>query len=180
MIGYLKIGGALAAALLVAAVIMLGKRTAELTGRVRGHEACAASIKGYVEGGRQLDDRCRPEVKAAAEAKARAVQCDQALAARPENLFAARAACSTPVKTLLAQRDAAAADRDSLKAELAAERAGRVQAIARAEARAKGQAQRDTHVRRTISALPPAAGGLRSCDARCLRELAQAGGRARP
>ena len=96
------------------------------------------------------------------------VRCDAGLLGG--DLFAVDAACSTEVKTLLAQRVAETNRADSLDAALKRARADQAAAVARAEARALSQAERTARGQAAVSRAPRDDAGLVVCDAGCLRE----------
>lgn len=134
------------------------------------HRACVAALLpgNIIDAGRLCDPAISNDHAAAVMAKT----CDQALSARPENLAAARMVCSTAVKTLVTQRDAAIGERDSALGDLKTTRAGQAAAITRAEARIRTEAQRKIDAAQVVAAAPRDAAGLVVCNAVCLRERA--------
>lgn len=138
------------------------------------HARCEAAIKPDARLGADPRKLCSPIV---AERWARAVQaetCDVALSARPENRYGVASNCSTPVKTLQAQRDAAVGERDSARLETATLRSGQAAAIRRAESDARTQAERKARAAAIVQSAPRNAAGLVVCDADCLRGRSQA------
>lgn len=96
------------------------------------------------------------------------VRCDEALLGA--DLFAVDAACTTEVKTLLAQRDAESRRAESLDEALKRARADQAAAVSRAESRARTQAERTARGQAAVSAAPRDDAGLVVCDAGCLRD----------
>ncbi len=135
---------------------------------IAGHDACAAAVTNG-----ELDvsaSRCPPAVAAVHRAQVKAAACDAALAAG--DVFAVRAACSAPVKTVLAERDAARTERDDARADAARLRRDQAAAIARAEARGFAHAQRTHDLETRLEGdADPDDRGLARCDAECLQRL---------
>lgn len=118
---------------------------------------------------------CLDQVREQIGLARRAQACEAALlpSLRPETRFAMAQACGGGVKHLVAVADGAVADRADLTRQLAEQRAGEDQAIARAEARAARQQERDDHASKAIATAPRDAGGSIHCDADCLRQLGE-------
>lgn len=135
---------------------------------IAGHDACAAAV---AKGGLDVSaSRCPPAVAAAHRDQARSQICDAALTTG--DVFALSSACSTPVKTVVAERDGARTERDDARAEAGRLRRDQAAAIARAEARGRTQALRTHELETRLEGVPSSdAGGLRRCDADCLRNL---------
>lgn len=112
---------------------------------------------------------CPGPIAAAALAANRARACDAAFTAHPENTYGVAASCSTPVKTVQAERDVARAEAADLTAALNQERLGQDAAIARATAAASAQAERKARAAAALQAAPRDGDGLLVCDAGCLR-----------
>lgn len=113
--------------------------------------------------------RCSDAVAAVHLTARRAERCDRALTA--VDGFSIDAACSVPVKTMVAERDARTRERDGLQTALNDTRRGQAAAIASAEARGRTQTQRTDRVQADLSAAPRSDAGLGRCDAECLRRL---------
>lgn len=138
-----------------------------LRATIAGHEACVAAVAGFDP---VISAARCPAAVAAVHARAvRSERCDAALEAGDR--FAVDAACSTPVKTVVAERAAAVGERDNLQTLLARVRSDQAAAIARAEVRGRTQAQRTQSVQTRLDAAPRTDGGLGRCDADCLRDL---------
>lgn len=138
---------------------------------ISGHEACATAVADSDLTASAA--RCSDVVAAVHRRAVQAAVCDQAVASG--DLFVIRTACPTSIKTLLAQRDAATAERANLSDQLARTRADQAAAIARAETRGRTQTQRIQSVQTHLDAAPRADSGLGRCDADCLRQLAPGG-----
>lgn len=167
------LAGAAAVATLGAGWLAANARAEKFEARDRANAACLAAIGPDARADRRPETLCPPVI---AEHWARSVQaaaCDQVLTARPESLFAIRASCSTPVKTLLAQRDAAQGEVAALAAELKAERAGRAAAVNRAAADARVQSERKTRRETADARAPRDPSGRVVCGPDCLRERAR-------
>lgn len=153
-------GGLLAAGLLIAVLDWRSARSARAE-----LKQCVAAAKDQAK---PLDG-CQDHVAAAILSARRAAACDVAIDAI--DLYGQRMACSAPVKRQGAERDAAIAERDDARAQLADAERRTTAAIARAEARGTTLAQRTRDADATISRLPAGDGGLRTCDADCLRRI---------
>jgi hypothetical protein len=135
---------------------------------IAGHDACAAAVTNG-----ELDvstSRCPPAVAAAHRVQVKTRTCDAALASG--ETFVLRSACSTEVKTVVADRDAARIERDDARSDAARLRRDQGAALARAEARGFAQAQRTHDLETRLEGdADPTADGLARCDAECLRRL---------
>lgn len=138
-----------------------------LRATIGDYEACASAVTNADLVASAA--RCSTAVAAVHSRAVRAQRCDAGLAAGDR--FAIDAACSTPVKTLDAERTAATAERDNLTSLLARVRSDQAAAIARAEIRGRTQAQRTQSVQTRLDSAPRTDAGLGRCDADCLRDL---------
>lgn len=166
--------GALAAVSL-AGSLAINLRQAKAIG---DHKTCLAAMGPGARLGADPRKLCPPIV---ANRWARAVQaetCDAALIMRPENRYGVANNCSTPVKTLQAQRDAAVGERDTARGELTTLRSSQAAAIRRAQADAQSQAERKFRAALAVERAPRNAAGLVVCDAACLRQRTGGPGRA--
>ena len=143
-----------------------GREEGRLRAVIASHLACSAAVAGADPAASA--EACRPAVAARHLTAVRADRCDAALLAA--DLFAVEAACSTEVKTLLAHRQAETRRADSLMDTLKVERADQAAAIARAETRARTQAERKARADAAIAAAPRD-GDLLVFDAGRLRQL---------
>lgn len=159
------LGVALAASLMV--IQLKNAEERELRGVIAGWDSCAAEV----ETGRMVGEAsaCPPPIAAADLQARRSRRCDVALAAA--DAFAVEAACSTPVKTVVAERAARTGERDNLITLLAKVRSDQAAALARAETRGRTQTQRTDRVQSDLDAQPRTDAGLGRCDAECLRQL---------
>ncbi|MBI1408139.1 MAG: hypothetical protein GC145_18660 [Caulobacter sp.] len=162
---------------IISLIVMLAGGLAWQTGQAgkfraldKAHRACVAAIGPKARPDARPETLCDPAVAGHWAVSARAVACDQALSARPENTYGVRASCSTPVKTLQASRDAARHDLQGALDDLKAERAGRAAAIARAAATATATAQRKARRESLDQTAPRDPDGRQHCDAQCLRD----------
>ncbi len=122
----------------------------------------------------ELDKACTATLALAIRHAGQAHACDDGLKAVPEDTAEANAACSTPVKTVIAERDAAQTETNNLRDQLAAAASDRAAAVARATARADLTLKDLQHAQSVLDAAPRGADGLATCDAECLRRLSQA------
>lgn len=113
--------------------------------------------------------RCSGAVAAVHRQAVQAVACDAALTAGSR--FNLSTACTLPVRTLFAQRDAAETGRARLETTLAEVRRDQGAALARAEARGRSQTQRTQSVQTRLDSAPRTDAGLGRCDAECLQRL---------
>lgn len=157
----------------IGAGVIFGKNReeADLRAVLQGWEACgeAVATDAVTESVERL---CPAAIAEDVTGSRRTAACDQALL--EADLFAVRATCSTEVKTLLGQRDAETNRADSLAEVLSRTRADQAAAIARAETRARTEAERSARARTVIEGAPRGPDGLVDCDAGCLRDLAGA------
>lgn len=170
----LRLGGAIGGAALVAFMtwatvdrFSLADKLSDLRADVAGCERAAgdATLK--------LDD-CTDGVALGLDYARAASVCDAALDQPATGAFAIRQSCSAPVKRLIAERDARAAELASTRAALDQAQADQTAAVARAEARGAAQATRKERSDAAIQAAPGAGvsgSDRRSCDAECLRDL---------
>jgi hypothetical protein len=152
--------------LAVATASFFARQSAARGEVIADFKACVAAVEGRSEA-KPIAQVCKPPIAAAALAAAKAKACDEALPADP---FGAQAACTTPVKTVVAERDAARGDIIGLKAELKLTRDGQTAAIGRAESRARIEAERKAHAQDVVRRAPRDGDGLTVCDAGCMRE----------
>ncbi|MGH7027359.1 hypothetical protein [Brevundimonas sp.] len=163
----LSAGGLLSTAALLAVINAKNVEERGLRTSIAGHEACDRALDQQDP---SVSAKACPAPVAAVHRRAvQAATCDQALT--NGDLFALRSACSTPVKTLTAQRDAARTERDDANAALDQLRADQAGAIARAEARGRTQTQRIQSAQNDLASAPRNDAGLGRCDADCLRDL---------
>ena len=113
--------------------------------------------------------RCSDAVAAVHLTARRSERCDGALKA--SDGFSIDAACSAPVKQVVAERDARSRERNGLQTTLNELRRGQAAAIASAEARGRTQTQRTDRAEQDLADAPRTAAGLGRCDADCLRRL---------
>ncbi|ALL14277.1 hypothetical protein [Caulobacter henricii] len=139
------------------------------SGKVKQHRACLAALRSPQTGVEPVKV-CEPIIATSHQVAARSSACEAALAARPENIFGVRMACSAPIKSLFAQRDVAQAEAGHLAKALNDERLGRGAAIARAQLSATTQAERKARAAAAVQAAPRDGDGLIRCDAECVRE----------
>jgi hypothetical protein len=163
------VGTAGIAAVALGLVVAKSIEETRLRAVIAGHDACAAAVAN--DGLDVSASRCPPAVAAAHRDQLRARTCDAALAGG--ETFGMRSACSTPVKTVVAERDAARGERDRALTEIDRLRKDQSAAVARAEARGRAEAVRTHDLETRLegpSPLPDS--GLARCDAECLRRLA--------
>jgi hypothetical protein len=163
--------------LLLASVAMIGLlgtgivfKTVEerkLRDVIAGHEACSAAVTQSELAASAA--RCSEAVAAVHRRAVQAQACDAALTAG--DTYSVRAACSTEVMTVVADRDAKTAEVATLSISLAQVRRDQAAAITRAEARGRTQTQRTHRAEDALAQAPVTAGGLGRCDADCLRNL---------
>lgn len=162
----LQVAGLLMIALLSAAVVAKHREEGRLRTEIAAQASCLRDAGGTDPA---ASARSCPAPVAAQHRIARAsARCDQALLAA--DLFAVDAACSTEVKTLLAERQAESRRADSLADALGGARRDQAAAVTRAETRARTQAERNARGQAAVSAAPRDAAGLVVCDAGCLRD----------
>lgn len=118
----------------------------------------------------QPTGECPALIASRIAASRRALECETAIGKR--DLYAIRATCGEQVKRVVAQLGAAESNLAAAQQDLKTERASRADAIARAELRAKTQANRTADNDRTIKAAPRTDDGRVRCDAECVRRLA--------
>ncbi len=166
----IRLPAPVAGAIIVAALSLLVVTKHQEEGRLRktiaGHEACLRDAGGTDVAATVRS--CPAPVAVQHRIARAAVRCDAALLSA--DLFAVEAACSTEVKTLLAERQAESRRADSLDEALKTTRADQAAAISRAETRARTQAERTARGQAAVSAAPRDAAGLVVCDAGCLRD----------
>lgn len=159
---------ALVGAALTGVILLKNAEETRLRAVIAAHDGCVGAV---TNGGLDASaSRCPPAVAAAHRDQVRTRACDAAL--KSGDLFAQRAACSAEVKTVTAERTAALGERDDARRETARLRADHGAALARAEARGRTQALRTHELETRLEGVPsPDPGGLRRCDADCLRNL---------
>lgn len=177
----LQLGALALVVSLVAALGIQSKRAEKFHDLDVRHQACVAAIKSGDVGAPAALGVCDLAIASVNAIALRAGACDQALAAKPVNLYAARASCSAPVKQLQADRDAQVANLADLKLQITTERNGRAAAISRAQAAATTEAERKARAAAAVKAAPRDGSGLLVCDAQCMRDRwGQADADARP
>lgn len=178
ILALVKLGGGVLVAVAVAAFLIWLKHTVDqnhtLTAEHQAHLACVDAVGAKAGAKTPIAAGCEQAIIDAATARDRSASCDAALTAKPENLFGAQAACTAPVKTLMAQRDAAAAERDNATEQLAQATADENDALQRAVSRAQTEAQRNADARSYVASQPHGGDGLVDCAADCLQHLAEA------
>lgn len=117
---------------------------------------------------------CGPNVLARVAADRRTIVCEAALLPElsADTRFTARQACGPGVLRLIAIVDSQAAQTASLESLIAKLRADSADALARAEARGRTEQTRRNNAQQLIQAAPRSADGRITCDADCLRGLA--------
>ncbi len=158
----------LAIAALTSALVVMGGLLSWQSRKVNEHQACLAALQSGAIGA-DPSQVCEPIIATNHLVAARSYTCDAALTARPENTYGAKAACSTPIKTLQAERDVARVEAGRLTRTLNDERLGRDAAIARAQVAATTQAERKARAVAAVQAAPRDGNGLIRCDAECVR-----------
>jgi hypothetical protein len=155
---------------LVGTIVLKNAEEAGLRKTIAGWDACAAEV----ETGRRVGDAsaCPAPIAFADLTARRTARCDTGLGRA--DAFAVDAACSAPVKTVVAERDARTRERDGLQLQLTDLRQRQAAAISAAEARGRNQTQRTERVETDLSAAPRTDAGLGRCDAECLRNLGRA------
>lgn len=139
----------------------------KLAGEVKQHKACLVAI---ARPELPLSPACEPAIADKVDRARLADRCDAAL--KGKAVVAIHDLCSTEVKTIVADRDIQAGNLDDANKQLRGAQQRQDDAVARAEARAVGTAQRKAKNDRTIQTAPRTADGNISCDAQCLRDLA--------
>lgn len=154
----------------MAAMIWLARDDLRLRGRVNAAARCESAA---ISASEPLTD-CGPNVQARVMADRRSILCQVALLPelRPETRHDANQECDAGTKRLIAQLDAGADDNAALATELAQAREGMGAAIARAEARGRAEQTRRNNAQNVVAASPRGADGSITCDADCLRQLA--------
>lgn len=137
--------------------------------RGRDYDRCIAVVKD-IAGGAAAQKICAPEIAHVDAVADRAESCDAALGARPLNEYGLKASCSAGVKRLHGQVLADAATIDSLSSALADATRDRNAAVARAEARGRTQAERDSRAKAVRNATPADPSGVRFYGPDSLRE----------
>lgn len=170
----LKLALSLGALVAVVAALLFGasqhNRAERLQVKVDNQATCVKSIK-LAPRADLPSGLCAPAIAVAVIAAQGYVSCNSALDGG--DLFAIRATCSTPVKTLLAERDAARTERDGAKRDLNRTRKEQPAVIARAATRARTQVQKEVQAHAAISAAPRDSDGLSVCSDQCLRNLSR-------
>lgn len=173
----LKLALGLVASIVLASAVFYGRnqhdRAQALQMTVDDQAACVASIKLAPRADRP-SVRCGLVVLMAVTVAQQRIDCDSALDGG--DAFAIRAACSAPVKVVLAQRDGAQAERDGFKADIARLHADQTAVLSRAVSRATAQTLKESKAHAALNALPRDSDGLSVCGDDCLRGLAGAAG----
>jgi hypothetical protein len=131
--------------------------------------ACAAAVAPGAKADADPAKACPPAIAADHALAVRARACDAAFTAKPENTYGVAATCSTPVKTVQAERDVARIEAGRLTKQLQFEQLGQDAAIDRARADAALQSERKARAAAALKAAPRDDGGLVVCDADCVR-----------
>ncbi|WP_067734467.1 hypothetical protein [Novosphingobium naphthalenivorans] len=117
---------------------------------------------------------CGSNVQARVMADRHSILCQAALLPelRPETRHDANQECDAGSRRLIAQLDARADEVIALTAELSQVREDTGAAIARAEARGRAEQTRRNNAQNVVAAQPRGPDGSITCDAACLRQLA--------
>lgn len=162
----LPVAGAIVFAAMATLIVAKHREEGGLRKTIAAHESCLRDAGGVNAAASALS--CPAPVALQHRLARASVRCDAALLGA--DLFAVDAACSTEVKTLLSQRDAEAERAESLDVALKRARADQAAAVARAETRARVQAERNARGQAAVSTAPRDSDGLVVCDAVCLRD----------
>lgn len=164
----LRLNAILAIAGLSAALVAVSLVVSLQTRKLNAHRVCLVALQA---GRSDLDPAkvCEPIIASAHLVAARSNGCDAALTSRPENTYGVGAYCSTPIKTVQAERDVARAQAGRLTITLTNERLERDDVVARASAAATTQAERKARAALAIASAPRDGDGLVVCAADCLR-----------
>ncbi len=160
------------AALLIAGGLVfqtLSKWRAD-SGALAACEAAAATIAPPT-----LKGGCSAKISGLIIAARASSACDAGLELKEAGGFAVKAACTTPVKRLVAERDAAAGDLRDRDRQLGELLKSRSRDVAAAEARGLQQARLKANADKILNSAPLDPGGRIVCDAECLRGLAGGG-----
>lgn len=166
-----RLGGMITSALALLVLVFLA--------RDRFHQKHLADAAAQCAKASRSDEKpltdCLPDIKTRLEADRQARTCEASLLPRlrPETRFAMAQSCGAGIKRLVADADTAQASAADLEGQLESQRSGELKAVARAEARAGNQQERDSHARKAIDAAPRDAAGSIHCDAVCLRAIGQ-------
>lgn len=167
-----KSAGSIFGLLVLAAVLFLARDRFAQKAVADAAERCAAATAKPVA---PLGD-CAPAIATSVNGQRRAALCDTALlhhAADTTARFVVLNACAAGVKRLFAERDTLNSRVDNLSAVLAEADARSTAAVARAEGRAATLNERNARVQSAIKAAPRDGAGRVTCDAECLRRIAQ-------
>lgn len=167
-------------ALQATVIVATGAALSHQSKKVRKHESCVADVAAGHAGALAAAQICPPAISKVNAVALAAAACDLALSARPENAYGVGAYCSTPIKTVQAERDVARREAARLTNDLTNERMGRDAAIARAQVAATTQAERKARAAAAVQAAPRDGSGLIRCDAECVRQRWAGAGDERP
>lgn len=159
LIGYVFLGS-LALAAATAAIQSLRLDAAQKV--LAAHVACAEALAGKPDAS-PVEAVCEPAVAAAHREADRARACEAALTSG--DLLALERACPTSVKRLDGQVRVDAHTIESLRGQLAQASETQTQAVVRAEARGRTQAERDARAEAVRQLAPRDGDGLRVYDA---------------
>lgn len=136
-------------------------------------DAAAHCESAVISADEKLDD-CGVNVRARVSADRQTIVCEGALLPelRSETRFTARQVCGPGALRLIAQMDAQAGEIAGLQAQIAQAKSDSAAAIARAEARGRTEQTRRDNAQKVVAAQPRGADGSITCDAGCLRQLA--------
>ena len=166
-LGIARIAGGIVAVALAGWLIWAVSDRYKLAGEVKQHKACLTAI---AKPELQQTPACEPAIADKVDRARLADRCDAALTGNA--LVAIHDMCSTPVKTIVADRDAKAGDLADANEQLSGAQSRQDAAVSRAEARATTSAQRKAIDDRTIQTAPRDPAGRVRCDAQCLRAFA--------
>lgn len=150
-------------------IVTAGTALSHQTRKVKAFQQCTAEVGAGSVGLLASAKICPPAIAQVHTVAVHAQACEAALSAKPENTYGVGAYCSTPVKTLQAERDVARSEARRLTADLQNERLGRDDAISRATVAATTQAERKARAAAAVQAAPRDGDGLVVCDAKCVR-----------
>lgn len=166
LFGPVFLGGSVLLAALAGTIVLKNAEEGRLRKTIAAGESCIRGAGGTDPAATAAS--CPAPVALQHRIARASVRCDQALLGA--DLFAVDAACTTEVKTLLAERDAESRRAESLDTALKRARADQAAAVARAENRSRSQAERTARGQAAVSAAPRDDAGLVVCDAGCLRD----------
>lgn len=167
----LKILGGLAVLALVLGLVAAGFAGVRHYERLKADAASLAACVRLAGAPARAEAGCPVAVADALVRAGEAQACDRGLQGGAGGAFAVAQTCSAPVKRLVAElgaRAAEVADRDRTLNELKADQSA---AVDRAEARGLAQGRRDAHAAQVLDRAPRDSAGRVRCNAECLRGL---------